>query len=116
MPDTDEIAAGDDRPVWILQAEVGESPLRDDAGTTVSPTCLGLSERLVIAIEDWSTFFGEAGGVISGPDVDPEITEEFVGQGFKIAHRLRSELKGRTVRFIHPVSRQSIAISPRRDS
>lgn len=66
----------------------------------VSVLTLGLSQRLVDAFEDWASFFDEIDGDLS----DGDVAHEFVSQGFKIAHRLRAEMKGSTVHLIHPVS------------
>ncbi len=78
---------------------------RDDL-KSVAPADIGLSDRLCAAFDDWAQFFDE----IDGDLTDPEVAEEFVSQGFKIAHRLRAEIKGSTVHLVHPVSGESVEI------
>jgi len=84
----------------VLRAEVGCAPLWTLDGTNVAPDSLPLSDRLLVALHDWRDFFNDVGGAMS----DADIVEEFVGQGFKIAHVLRRELKGSTVWYSHPVT------------
>ena len=76
--------------LWRAGSELDEVALSD----------LELSGRLVVAFEDWASFFDEIEGDLS----DPEVAHEFVSQGFKIAHRLRAEMKGSTVHLVHPVT------------
>lgn len=59
-----------------------------------------------MALQDWADFFDDVGGAMS----DSDVVEEFVGQGFKIAHAIRRELKGSTVWFEHPVSEERTRI------
>ncbi len=94
----------------ILRAEVGAFPLWTPHGDNIVPDSLPLSQRVLTAMEDWTIFWDDVGGAIS----DPEIMEEFVGQGFKIAHATRRELKGRTVWFQHPVTDERHEIELRR--
>lgn len=77
----------------ILRAEVGAFPLWTAGGENIVPNSLALSSRVLIALEDWTAFFDDVGGAMS----DPDVVSEFVGQGFKIAHAIRRELKGSTV-------------------
>ena len=79
-------------------------------GDNIVPDSLPLSQRVLTAMEDWTIFWDDVGGAIS----DPEIMDEFVGQGFKIAHAARRELKGRTVWFQHPVTDERHEIELRR--
>lgn len=72
----------------------------------VDPEMVGLTDRLVDALTDWAAFFDEVGGDLA----DAEVAEEFVGQGYKIAHKLRGELKGSTVHLMHPVTGERIEI------
>jgi len=97
-------------PELILRAEVGAFPLWTPHGDNIVPDSLPLSQRVLTAMEDWTIFWDDVGGAIS----DPEIMEEFVGQGFKIAHAARRELKGRTVWFQHPVTDERHEIELRR--
>lgn len=91
---------------WILRAVVGEPPIWSVDGTAASPASLPLSQRLLSAIDDWKNFFDEIDG-----DLSPtEVAEEFVGQGFKIAHAMRRELKGRLIYFSQPVSGELLKI------
>ena len=94
----------------ILRAEVGAFPLWTSAGDNVVPDSLPLSQRVLTAMEDWTIFWDDVGGAIS----DPEIMDEFVGQGFKIAHAVRRELKGSTVWLQHPVTDERHEIELRR--
>lgn len=94
----------------ILHAEVGAFPLWTPDGENVVPDSLPLSERVLIALEDWTAFYDDVGGAMS----DPEIVDEFVGQGFKIAHAIRRELKGSTVWMSHPVTEERTLIERRR--
>ena len=55
---------------------------------------------MLIALEDWTVFFDDVGGAMS----DRDVIDEFVGQGFKLAHAIRRELKGSTVWLDHPVT------------
>ncbi len=90
-------------------ARVGTSPLLRRTGDSleaVSAESLGLSNRLIVAVADWAQFFDEVNGDLS----DPEVADEFVSQGFKIAHRLRAEVKGSTVHLIHPVEGNAVKI------
>jgi len=84
----------------VLRAEVGRAPLWTLDGMNVAPHSLPLSDRLLVALHDWRDFFDDVGGAVS----DADVVEEFVGQGFKIAHALRRELKGSTVWYAHPVT------------
>lgn len=93
------------RPRYLLHAVNGSGPIWDSNGLPVDVGDLPLSDRLLVAIEDWREFFDEVDGELDAPELD-----EFVGQGFKIAHRMRSELKGRDVAFRHPGSGQVIEI------
>ena len=103
---TDESSARE----LILRAEVGAFPLWTPHGDNIVPDSLPLSQRVLTAMEDWTIFWDDVGGAIS----DPEIMDEFVGQGFKIAHAARRELKGRTVWFQHPVTDERHEIELRR--
>lgn len=96
----------------VLRAEVGAFPLWTVDGDNVVPDSLPLSPRLLMALEDWTVFFDDVGGAMS----DPEIVEEFVGQGFKIAHVIRRELKGSTVWLDHPVTEERTLIEHRAPS
>lgn len=90
----------------VLRAEVGAFPLWTVDGDNVVPDSLPFSPRLLMALEDWTAFYDDVGGAMS----DPEIVEEFVGQGFKIAHVIRRELKGSTVWLDHPVTEERTLI------
>lgn len=90
----------------LVQAEVGAFPLWTPDGVNVVPDSLPLSPRVLIALEDWTAFYDDLGGAIS----DPEIVEEFVGQGYKIAHAIRRELKGSTIWLVHPVTEERVQI------
>ena len=57
-------------------------------------------------MNDWQSFFDEVGGDLS----DPEVADEFVGQGFKIAHRIRAEKKASSVHLEHPVTGDIVEI------
>lgn len=96
----------------MLHAEVGAFPLWTADGENVVPDSLPLSQRLLEALEDWTTFYDDVGGAMS----DPEIVEEFVGQGYKIAHAIRRELKGSTVWLSHPVTEERVLIERRKPS
>ena len=84
----------------VLRAEVGAFPLWTVAGENVVPDSLPLSPRVLVALEDWAAFFDDVGGAMS----DRDVIDEFVGQGFKLAHAIRRELKGSTVWLDHPVT------------
>jgi len=90
----------------VLRAEVGAFPLWTPGGDNVVPDSLPLSQRLLQAMEDWTAFFDDVGGAMS----DHEIVDEFVGQGYKIAHVMRRELKGSTVWLDHPVTGERFPI------
>lgn len=94
----------------VLRAEVGAFPLWTPAGENIVPNSLPLSPRVLVALEDWTDFFDDVGGAMS----DRDIVEEFVGQGYKIAHAIRRELKGSTVWLQHPVTDERVAIENRR--
>lgn len=94
----------------VLRAEVGAFPLWTPAGENIVPNSLPLSRRVLVALEDWTDFFDDVGGAMS----DRDIVEEFVGQGYKIAHAIRRELKGSTVWLQHPVTDERVAIEIRR--
>ncbi|MDW3176116.1 MAG: hypothetical protein R8J94_01880 [Acidimicrobiia bacterium] len=94
----------------VLRAEVGAFPLWTPAGENIVPNSLPLSPRVLVALEDWTNFFDDVGGAMS----DRDIVEEFVGQGYKIAHAIRRELKGSTVWLQHPVTDERVAIENRR--
>jgi len=93
----------------IVRAEVGAFPLWTPDGRNVVPDSLPLSPRVLIALQDWTDFFDDVGGAMS----DPEIVDEFVGQGYKIAHAIRRELKGSTVWLKHPVTDERVLIERR---
>ena len=93
----------------IVRAEVGAFPLWTPDGRNVVPDSLPLSPRVLIALQDWTDFFDDVGGAMS----DPEIVDEFVGQGYKIAHAIRRELKGSTVWLEHPVTGERAPIERR---
>lgn len=84
----------------VLRAEVGCSPLVESSGDFVVPKTLPLSSRVLVALQDWSDFFDDVNGTMN----DQDVLDEFVGQGFKLAHGIRRELKGSTVWFEHPVT------------
>lgn len=90
----------------VLRAEVGAFPIWTVDGDNVVPDSLPLSRRLLHALEDWTAFFDDVGGAMS----DREIVDEFVGQGYKIGHVMRRELKGSTIWFDHPVSAERVLI------
>lgn len=94
----------------VLRAEVGAFPLWTPAGENIVPNLLPLSPRVLVALEDWTDFFDDVGGAMS----DRDIVEEFVGQGYKIAHAIRRELKGSTVWLQHPVTDERVVIENRR--
>ena len=87
-----------------------ETPIWTVDGGAVDPRSLPLSERLLVALTDWAAFYDDVGGEIG----DADVLEEFVSQGFKIAHAMRRELKGRTVHFEHPATGERIRIELRR--
>lgn len=91
---------------WTLRANVGQPPVLSADGAWVEPDELPLSPRLLDAIADWRCFFDEVSGDLSSP----EVAEEFVGQGYKIAHAMRRELKGRTIYFCQPVTKELVKI------
>jgi len=91
---------------YLLRARLGASPISGDAGE-VDPQTLPLSDRLLLAISDWHAFFSEVSGDLS----DGDMAEEFVSQGFKIAHAMRRELKGRKVFYHHPATGEVVAIT-----
>lgn len=97
---------------FVVVAKVGSPCVRRVDGPSVSARDLGLTQRLVDACEDWAAFFDDVNGDLT----DPAVAHEFVSQGYKIAHKIRGELKGSEVWFVHPVTgvRQSIVrITPR---
>lgn len=96
----------------ILRAQVGAFPLWTDAGENVIPDSLPLSPRVLVALRDWADFFDYVGGAIG----DSDVLDEFVSQGFKIAHAIRRELKGSTVWFEHPVTEERAPIERRSNS
>jgi len=93
----------------VVRAQVGAVPLWTPTGENVMPDSLPLSRRVVTALEDWADFFDDVGGAMS----DRDIVEAFVGQGFKIAHAIRRELKGSTVWLEHPVTDERFLIERR---
>ena len=93
----------------VLRAEVGAFPLWTPAGDNVVPDSLPLSPRLLLALRDWTDFFDDVGGAMS----DRDVIDEFVGQGYKIAHATRRELKGWTVWLDHPVTEERVLIERR---
>jgi len=94
----------------VVRARVGQWPLTSSTGTTLARDALPVSDRLLAAIEDWADFFDDVGGEIT----DVDVAHEFVGQGFKIAHALRRELKGSRVHLEHPVTGELAPIELRR--
>ena len=90
----------------VLRAEVGAFPLWTVDGDNVVPDSLPLSPRVLVALEDWTAFFDDVGGAMS----DRDVIDEFVGQGFKIAHVIRRELKGSTIWLDHPVTDERMLI------
>jgi len=84
----------------VLHAQVGAFPLWSTDGQNVVPDSLPLSPRVLMALQDWADFFDDVGGAMS----DYDVVDEFVGQGFKIAHAIRRELKGSTIWFEHPIT------------
>lgn len=90
----------------MLRAVVGQWAVRDESDAVVDPAALPLSDRLLVAIGDWGGFFDEIDGDLS----DDMVAEEFLGQGFKIAHRLRQELKGRSIYYSHPQTGELVEI------
>ena len=98
------------RSEYLLRATVRETPIWTVGGEAVDPRSLPLSDRMLIALDDWAAFYDDVGGEIG----DADVIDEFVSQGFKIAHAMRRELKGRTVHFEHPVSGERIRIELRR--
>ena len=93
----------------ILRAEVGAFPLWTPDGDNIVPDSLPFSPRLLLAMEDWTDFFDDVGGAMS----DRDVIDEFVGQGYKIAHAMRSELKGSTIWLAHPVTDEHVLIERR---
>lgn len=93
----------------VLRAEVGAFPLWNATGENVVPDSLPLSPRLLLAMQDWTDFFDDVGGAMS----DRDVIDEFVGQGYKIAHAMRRELKGWTVWLDHPVTEERVLIERR---
>ncbi|NNC81843.1 MAG: hypothetical protein HKN94_17005 [Acidimicrobiales bacterium] len=91
---------------YVVRAEVGAFPVWTVGGDNVVPDSLPLSQRVLTAMQDWTSFFDDVGGAIS----DPEVLDEFVSQGFKIAHAMRRELKGATVHLDHPVTAERTEI------
>jgi len=83
---------------FILRAEVGTTGLWMPDGSACEPSDVGLTDRLLDALADWAQFFDEVNGTLE----DEEVMHEFVSQGYKVAHKLRGELKGSRVRFVHP--------------
>lgn len=75
----------------------------------MEPTPPPLSERLRLALIDWENFYGE----VQGDLTDPDIADEFVSQGFTLAHRLRSECKGTDVAYVHPITGDEVEIRRR---
>lgn len=94
------------RPAYVIRAEVGAFPVWTADGDNVVPDSLPLSQRLLSAMQDWSSFFDDVGGAIS----DGDVLEEFVSQGFKIAHAMRRELKGTSVYLDHPITAERTEI------
>ncbi len=90
----------------IVRAEVDTSGLWGPDGDSVAPGSLRLSQRVLTALDDWTTFWNDVGGEIS----DSEVMDEFIGQGFKIAHGIRRELKGSSVWFDHPKTGERVEI------
>jgi len=70
-----------------------DSGLWSPDGEPIPTAALPLSDRLVEALADWVSFYRELGGEFEAPGV----ADEFVSQGYKIAHGVRRELKGSTV-------------------
>ena len=93
----------------VVRARPGEWPICQDGGV-LSRDDLPLSDRLLRTIDDWAAFYDDLGGEIT----DVDVAHEFVGQGFKIAHALRRELKGSTVHLEHPVTGELALIELRR--
>ncbi len=94
----------------VVRARVGAWPISTAGGQAIERTALPLSARLIAALDDWAQFYDDVGGEIT----DVDIAHEFVGQGFKIAHALRRELKGSTVHLEHPVTGELAPIRLRR--
>ncbi|MGI9608616.1 MAG: hypothetical protein ACR2P0_20975 [Acidimicrobiales bacterium] len=78
---------------YVLRAEVDGPTIWTPEGEPVDPRALPLSSRLLEALDDWAAFLDDVGGEIS----DHDVMDAFVSQGFRIAHAMRRELKGRTV-------------------
>ncbi len=93
----------------VLHAAVGAFPLWTAEGENVVPDSLPLSPRLLEALEDWTAFYDDVGGAMS----DADVIDEFVGQGYKIAHAIRRELKGSTIWLSHPVTEERTRIERR---
>lgn len=94
----------------VVRAELGRWPITTAAGDELARDALRLSARLLDALADWAEFYDDVGGEIT----DVDIAHEFVGQGFKIAHALRRELKGSRVHLEHPVTGELAPIGSRR--
>jgi hypothetical protein len=94
----------------VLRAQLGDGPIRTSAGDPVTAEQLELSERLRVALADWSEFFQEVDGVLDTPD----IADAFVSQAYKLATALRRELKGSDVWLWHPVAEELIEVELRR--
>ena len=94
----------------VVRARVAEWPIATAAGEALTRDALPLSNRLMRTIDDWAGFFDDVGGEIT----DVDVAHEFVGQGFKIAHALRRELKGSVVHLEHPVTGELAPIELRR--
>lgn len=94
----------------MVRAELGSTGLWTPDGVSIDIDELPLSVRLVDTVVDWMAFFDDVGGELS----DRDIREEFVGQGYKIAHALRRELKGSQIWFSPPHEEDLVAIELRR--
>ena len=94
----------------VVRARVGEWPIAASSGESLSRDALPLSDRLLRTVADWAAFYDDVGGEIT----DVDVAHEFVGQGFKIAHALRRELKGSSVHLEHPVTGELAPIELRR--
>ncbi len=95
----------------IVRAELEGGPLWTVGGETIDPRSLPLSDRVLVALDDWISFFDDVGGEIG----DRDVLDEFVGQGFKISHAIRRELKGSTVWFHRPDLDEQVEIVHRQD-
>ncbi len=96
--------------VIIVRAELKSTGLWSSDDEPIVVSALGLSDRLALALDDWTAFYDE----MSGDLADPDMLAEFVGQGFKIAHGIRRELKGSEVWFARPDTGELAAIELRR--